>query len=527
MHMLSKYIRISLFNLARHRYASSIGGLSKSRILSGHQCPLLLWNTIHEPDAPELEISPELQAVFDNGHRVGKAAMESFPNGVLIQYESNKSLMVEATKRAMESESSLIYEASFTHDGIFVAVDVLERNTDNDCAWNIIEVKSTNSVKKQHIFDVAVQIYVLESQGVTVDQVDVLTLNKDYEISNTSVFSDIKINSSSHLKLDCASIDTLNSITKTERRPKVTPGKHCKKPYLCPFYNRCNQTGIGNIDELYRKNEKLMKILRFREIDKIEDIPSDISLSAIQKRQVESHKENKLVIQPGLEKELSKIIPPVAFMNVLFYFILFSNSNFFFIKILYLTISINSVIPIWPHVRPYGQVAVQVSVHYLSCNGELSHIEWLSEDANDPRPKLAATLVKKLKNVKTFVASSFEKRVIHDLSRFLPPKDADILLSMNDKFVDLLPVIRNYVYHPNFHGSFSLKKVLPALIPDMSYEDLDVHGGQLAAVMLEKFIMTKEYTGKERRKVRKSLLEYCERDTLALVELTKTLRSLF
>jgi predicted RecB family nuclease len=88
---------------------------------------------------------------------------------------------------------------------------------------------------------------------------------------------------------------------------------------------------------------------------------------------------------------------------------------------------------------------------------------------------------------------------------------------------DLLPVVRNHVYHPAFAGSYSLKSVLPALVPDMTYEDMEVGNGTDAGVAWESLVRG-SLDQSEREKTREALLDYCGQDTLALLMLLNTLR---
>ena len=87
----------------------------------------------------------------------------------------------------------------------------------------------------------------------------------------------------------------------------------------------------------------------------------------------------------------------------------------------------------------------------------------------------------------------------------------------------LLPLVREHVYHSEFRGSFSIKKVLPALVPDLSYDGLTISEGSAASVAYVE--MTDPDTSKDRRDtLRKGLLEYCKLDTEAMVALYERLR---
>jgi predicted RecB family nuclease len=122
--------------------------------------------------------------------------------------------------------------------------------------------------------------------------------------------------------------------------------------------------------------------------------------------------------------------------------------------------------------------------------------------------------------------ASFESRCIDSLARAVPQL-AKRLRALKRKLVDLLPIVRDHVYHPRFDGSFSLKQVLPALVPEMGYDDLAVQGGTAASNLLENLLLREaELAPEERQRIREQLLAYCERDTLAMMKLVERLREL-
>ena len=122
--------------------------------------------------------------------------------------------------------------------------------------------------------------------------------------------------------------------------------------------------------------------------------------------------------------------------------------------------------------------------------------------------------------------SPFEKTRIRALQQSVPELQAE-LIDLEAKFIDLLPVLRNNVYHPDFEGSFSIKYVLQPLVPELSYDDLVIVDGLLASVEIARLLFV---TGKiptdERDRIRQDLLDYCERDTWAMVKLLDALHTL-
>ena len=160
----------------------------------------------------------------------------------------------------------------------------------------------------------------------------------------------------------------------------------------------------------------------------------------------------------------------------------------------------------------------------LGPNG-LVHHEWLADGPGDPRAQFAAALLDACRGTKTVLAynAPFEKRCIAGLIDAVP-RLARQLSTLHDRVEDLLPIVRDHVYHPDFRGSFSIKDVLPALVPDMGYEDLDIQDGGMASAVLEVLLLGRDgLSAGERTTLRERLLRYCERDTLAMVRLHERL----
>ena len=91
-------------------------------------------------------------------------------------------------------------------------------------------------------------------------------------------------------------------------------------------------------------------------------------------------------------------------------------------------------------------------------------------------------------------------------------------MSNLNRMMDLHALVQRYYYHPKFRGSFSLKSVLPALIPEMSYNDLAIKDGREASSLYLKMLNPDSNSG-EWDKIKGDLLNYCRRDTLALVKI--------
>jgi predicted RecB family nuclease len=482
-------------------------GLSKSRFTSGLQCHKQLWWRVHEPAAPELVPDASQQVRFDNGTQVGVVARGYVPGGTLIDlphtdYEGK----LAATQRAMEAGVPAIYEASFSADGVFVAVDILQRESRG---WRVIEVKSSTQLKPEHLPDAAIQVHVLRRAGLAVTGVEVMVLNRACtypDLSNLFVRHDVT-----------PQVETLLAGIPVEVRaqlemlagplPEVTIGRHCSEPYDCPFAARCwPELPEHHVSTLYYLKKRAAEF-EAQGYNTIHDLPDGLDLNAQAERQRRAVQAGRMLVEGDLAGALAAFEPPLAFLD-------FETVQF--------------AIPIWNGCHPYDQVAAQFSCHRERPDGGLDHFAWAPEAPGDPRAEITRRVVEACAGARSVVAynASFEKGCLESLAVAVPSQ-ATALRDIVIRLKDPLPVVRNHVYHPDFCGSFSLKAVLPALVPDLGYGDLEIAEGETASRELMRIVTGEpalppaDCAGRHA-----ALLRYCERDTLALVRVLARLREL-
>ena len=480
--------------------------LSKSRFTAGLQCPRQLWWKVHEPRAPELRPDAGLEAIFDMGNRVGERARAEFPNATLIDLDYRRlQAAVDATRKAIAEGAPVILEASFLEDRIFVALDALSKEGDG---WVVTEVKATTKVKPQHIPDAAVQAHVVERAGLPVARVELMHLNRAHRHPDQGplfIRADIT-DAVAGLRAGIADEARTQLRMLEGPLPDVAPGPHCTSPYECPFLARCNAPLPDHtIEDLHRIGAKQLGELRDEGIETVGQIPSDFPLNGIQTRHRAAVLRNEMVVEPGLHSALARYRYPIAMLDFE---------------------TIAPALPEWDGCSPFGKVPVQFSVHMLSEDGEVSHRAYLADGEGDPRPGVAEALVAALDDAATVLAwnAPFEKKCLGILAE-ASPEHAAALLDARDKAQDLLPVVRNHLYHPEFRGSFSIKNVVPALLPAMAYDELEVSDGQVASSLLEKALCRPEELPAERRAgLRGQLAAYCQHDTAVMVELYRFLR---
>jgi hypothetical protein len=482
-------------------------GLSKSRFISGLQCHKQLWWRVHEPASPELVPDAARQAVFDTGTRVGEAARGYVPGGVLIDlphddYHGKR----DATQHALASDVLGIYEASFVADHVFVAVDILVREPRG---WRVIEVKSATSLKPQHVPDAAIQVHVLRRAGLTVTGSEVMVLNRACiypDLSDLFVRHDVTAEVEAVLPGIPAEVQSQVSVL-AGPLPSVSTGPHCSKPYDCPFAARCwPALPPHHVSTLYKLKNRAPEF-EAQGYTTIHDLPNGLGINAQAERQRRAVQAGRLLVEGNLARSLERFQRPLAFLD-------FESVQF--------------AVPIWDGCHPYDQIPAQFSCHSERPGGGLEHREWAPEAPGDPRAEIARRVVEACAGARTVVAynASFEKSCLEALANALPDR-AVALRDVMSRLADPLPVVRDHVYHPDFGGSFSLKSILPALVPALGYADLEIAEGESASRVLMQLVADDPtLPPAERALKREALLRYCERDTLAMVRVLSRLREL-
>ena len=275
-------------------------GLSKSRFCYGLQCEKQLWWRVHEPDAPELVPPPAQQAIFDRGNRVGELARERFPGGVLIESDdSTFAQRLERTREAIASGAPAIFEAAFAADGVYAAVDALERRPDG---WVLAEVKSTLDVKPPHIPDVAIQLHVLRAAGLDVKRAELMHLNRACtypDLSNLFVRDDVTAQAEALLPAIPGQVRKFQEML-AGPLPVVDVGPHCTDPYECPFLARCwPELPPHHVSTIYRVGRRAEAFVADG-YEVIDDLPDDVDLPEVSARQVRSVRLGKMVVEPTL-----------------------------------------------------------------------------------------------------------------------------------------------------------------------------------------------------------------------------------
>jgi hypothetical protein len=376
-----------------------------------------------------------------------------------------------------------------------------------------VEVKSSTSVKDEHIPDVAIQLHVLAGSGVPIRRAFLLHIDNTYvyeggpyDLDRLFRLDDITDRARDFLPSVPGSLTTMWETLRLDEAPAIEIGLHCTRPYRCAFHGFCRQGLPGNlVEQLPRAGPDFLGKLRAAGIRDIREIPANFpELSANQRRVRDAVATGRPYVGPQLGDVLATAAYPIHFLDFE---------------------TFNPALPIYPGTRPYQVTPFQWSLHVQDSAGSLSHAFFLHDGEGDPREAFSQSLLNTIGQEGTIVVySAYEKTIIGRLADEFP-QYRERLSALPQRFLDLLSVVRAHCYHPDFHGSYSIKAVLPALVPDMTYSDLEIQDGSIASVYFARMIapVTSEL---ERERYRSALLDYCERDTLAMVRVMDALHAM-
>jgi hypothetical protein len=504
MHMTTK--------TPEHRDSNGVQPLliSKSRYQAGLQCPKLLWYRFNQQDAfPPVDAAT--QARFDQGTQVGSLAKRLFPKGIEICAGVIKRSTVDERSRAALPERRPLFEAGFIAGSAFARADVLVPVDRGQ--WDLVEVKSSTTVKPEHISDMALQRHVYAEAGLRIRRCAVMHVNTEYvrqgEIDARKLLT--KTDVTSEVNEAVASVggelERMVAIIKQKRPPAVDIGPHCEAPYECPLKDRCwKAVPTHSVFTLTHAGAKAFAWYQDG-ISHLRDIPRDTRLTPAQVIQIRAvHSREAQVNCDALREFLGALEYPLYFLDFE---------------------TISPAIPVWDGTRPFQQVPFQFSLHIVSKPGAKPvHHGFLAEGTADPRPKILAHLKRLLGSRGSIVAYSatFEKGALRASSDAYPAFAAWWALN-EPRVVDLLPPFRSFhYYHPDQCGSASLKNVLPALT-DESYEDMEIADGVTASQEFMRITFGR-VPAAERKRVRASLEEYCALDTEGMVTIVEKLSEL-
>ena len=450
---------------------------------------------------PELKapISLNGQERIRTGGVIGEMALHRYPGGIKLErgHEPNTG------QTLLQQGTSAIFEANFQAADCLVRTDVLWQDA---TGLHLDEVKSSTAKdatilrRNGKVHDLAFQWHVLGHAGIELRSAALVLIDRTYTWEH-GAHDPKTLLARIDLTEECA--DMQEEIGKKAEElkehlfrgdpPEVATNKHCGE---CAYYDHCHKGQIAH-DVVFLPRIKAPQVtkLRMEGFASIERIPETYELPPEWAKARESVLTGKPVIDSGLHSALSEIALPAAFIDFE---------------------SCMPALPIYPGTKPYDQICFQWSAHTLDKEGQLTHAEYLHEGADDPRPAFCRSLWEAVKGCETLVSyTDFEISRLREMAQAGIPY-AEELHELMASGQDLHRIVRDHLYCWEFKGSTSIKKVLPVLVPALSYEGLGIADGGTASVAYLEMLQAPPAQAEQ---IRKDLLVYCELDTRAMVEI--------
>ncbi len=485
--------------------------LPAQRLESFQQCPRRAWLEEHKP---ELAQDPEDAAYWQlQAEAVKRAARRQFKGAFTVYGSRDESL--EMTKELMGRHAqATFFDASFVTQGIHFRPDVLETKSRGLIASEITAstLRAGTLEKDKHArlaHRLSVSAWGLARHRVKAMQFAVHGLDRDeawdgvdptYQGLLTRVdMTDAVLEGRKAIAEEVAD---LRAVLASKKEPKVKVTRHCKKPFPCPFAEHCKaEKGrpaltIYDIPGKFWLTQDRWASMGYYDLKRIPQRELDAAPAELQ-----PVLESLLSGKEWKSKQAAKAFKELPFPRYYFDFE-----------------AISLALPAWKDRRPYEQVPFQWSVHIETAPGVFTHKAFIELTGEDPAKACASALIRALgkKGPVLVYHASYEGSRLKEMAERYPAM-AKALLAIRERLVDLELWVREYYYHPDMKGSYSIKKVLPCLAPEFSYDQLE---GVKNGVDAQLGFISAVGGGFDKQRydlTRQRLLNYCAHDTWAMV----------
>jgi predicted RecB family nuclease len=491
--------------------------LSKSKIISGIQCHKKLWLETHgKQDTLESHL-------FALGNRFGEFARIHYGEGVNLDGKKLSDNVVELTNAAISNPNiNTIYEAAFVYENVLVRVDVLKRDNDG---WVMIEVKSSKEAKPHHLNDIASQAYVAKGYGLKLNSMKIAHINKDFiytgdgNYSGLLVEADVTIEAIERLSDVKTWVSDLLPIVQLDSPRPIEDIEDfkCKTPYPCQFLPLCSaelpQLAEVPISILPNIGKKLAEKWGEEKIYDLRDLP-DGSLTNERHEIIRKvHQTNSPYISKEMVKKVRSLPGPYFFMDFE---------------------TVMQGVPLIPNTKPNDAIPFQWSVHSLNDLSDTTGINDGKGFLDFSSPTLSRDFLTSLISALGEFGTIFvhhKSTEIKALRYLAAKKECEDLKEPLEKIIlrieDTLDLVRDGMYFPKMGlsggSTYSIKTITKVIPTSVDYlEDGELGSGNDAQLIWFKCTDSKKMpSASELQAFKNSLLKYCAKDTLALVDLVR------
>lgn len=498
--------------------------LTKSDLQSLLQCPRKLWLEHHSPERVS-EDDPTLYRRAIDGRIVGEKAREALGRDVLWPPAAGDldSSARQAAELLRKQPGTSAVEVPMVHGGLYARADALVTGKDG---YVLRETKSsTFPLKKDkvtpgdpedhHVDDVAIQAWVMERAGLPKLRAELNLLNNQWRYPGGGDYAGLFRQLDVTAEVNARKSEVPSWITEAEAvvagaMPVVTTGRQCREPYDCPFLAYCrtlNPAGPEHPIELLPDSagkglaKKLRESKGYTSILEVRPEEFTGAQADLYRRIQSAHRAGQAVLEPDSGAELEHLPYPRYYFD-------FEG--------------IDLPVPRWKGVRPYEQVPFQWSCHIERAPGQFEHSEFLDLSGDDPSlgciEAMRRTIDAKDGGPILVYYKTYEEQRLKELAIRHPEHEA-LMQTYISRIVDLHPIVKKNFYDPVMEGSFSIKKVLLAIAPDLDYGELEeVQEGTGAQVAYLYATLDPKTDAARKQDLESKLRVYCRQDTWAMVE---------
>jgi hypothetical protein len=472
--------------------------ITKKVFLESMLCPTKAWYLVRQTTET---LSIYDRFIIEEGLEVHNKAHLLFPEGIFIT-GNNMTAAQQTAKLLNDPSASTLFEATLIIPKGITRTDILKKISSG---FHLYEVKSGLDPKEDYIDDLSYTTMICKQAGLPIRKCSLILLSRDYVYGKPvqDLFQEHdcteEVFQRSGEFWELYDQQAICLLSPTQPPPEFK--KECKE---CEHLKTCfPQLPRYPIFDLPRLHHTKFCQLRDMNINQVKDIPDDFSLTETQGKVRKAVLSGKPYLnKAGLKKKLESLEYPLYFLDFE---------------------TVITALPLYPDTTPHTQIPTQYSLHVAFENiSELQHYEYLSDPKKDCRRTLADKLISHCGNKGTiFTYTSFEKTIINGLADQFPDL-AGGLQNLVNRLVDLCQILKTYYYHPDFHGSYSIKNVLPVMVPKLSYTNMEIGNGSEAVAQFA-YMAQGKYDSEQEKQIKRHLLEYCKLDTLAMVKVYERL----
>jgi len=474
---------------------------SKSRLVAYRQCPKRLWLQTYRRELAQR--SEAVENRMAQGNLVGAAAQRLFPQGRLIGHVLDLPAALRDTGDALAQPGDLtLFEAALRWQDVLIRADVLIRRSGR---YRMIEVKASTKVKDSHLTDASIQTWVARGAGLDIEQVELAHIDNRFVYPGGDDYRGLFEHADMTAAVEPLQEEIPGWVEGAQRdlagpMPDIAVGRQCHDPFECEFLAFCAPDNVAFPVELLPNSTKLARALRLEGFADLRDVPIDRLPKEDHRRIWRATTSGHAEIDPAAAARIHALPWPRYFLDFE---------------------TVGPAVPRWAGTRPYQKIPMQWSCHRQDADGTITQLPpYLDTTGADPRRAFAASLCNTIDGLGIIVVynATFERGVMMQMAETFDDL-APALRDMASRLFDLLPFTREHYYHPAMLGSWSIKRVLPTIAPDLDYGNLEtVQSGDMVEPIY--FEMVDPATTPERREaLATALLTYCARDTLAMVRL--------